>query len=124
MALPENIIPADYDLTIYQGSDFSRTFLFKDQAGAVIDLTNVTAAAKVRAEFASTTELVEFSTVVTGAPGAVEISLTKAITTAMDNSGLSRSAKIGYWDLELTDASGRTERTHQGNGFLSNEATK
>ena len=80
MALAQNI-------EIDQASDYSQTFIAKDDAGAIIDLTTVpsTLTAQVRKSFASSTAT-DFVATVTPAvtTGEFTLALTIAKTTALD----------------------------------------
>jgi hypothetical protein len=131
MAIAE-VTPGVYDLTILQGSKLSRTFTFKDRAtGAAIDLTGVSAVnAKIRDNFGTgSTVLATFTAALvgTGSTGQITISLSVTTTSGLSapagTSDGSREAKIGDYDVELTD-SGGTYRYLQGSVILSREDTK
>lgn len=121
--LPENVIPDELNLIIYQGATFSRTIQFYDDGGQIISLAGCTAAAKIRKTFPSADPVVAFT--VTVAATSVKISLTKTQTADLEGAGgtNNRLVDLGYWDLEISDGT-RTERPHEGKVQLSREATK
>jgi hypothetical protein len=127
MALPVNSKATTDNLAINQGSTFTRIYQVTDSAGNVLDLTGVTAAAKIRDLFTGGS-LVQVLTcvVVTGVNSTVTISLTSAQTAALNVPAATpadvRAANIGAWDLELTDGTS-TYRFAEGTVALSREDT-
>lgn len=114
--------PAEYNLDIYQGDDFSLFVRLKDGATqAYLDLTGYTGQAQLRRQKSDPTALETF-TVAIASPqsgdtlGGVYITMTKVQTAALDG--------IGVWDFELTDAVPFT-RTYLAGAFtVTPEVTK
>jgi len=108
MSLPVTSQASVYNLTIGQGSTFTRVFQVKDSLGNVLDLTGVTASAKIRDLFTGGA-LVQVLTcaVVPGVNSTVTVSLTSAQTSALSVPAGTpadvRASSIGAWDLLLTD---------------------
>lgn len=117
--------PARYDLSIYQGDDFSLTLRLREQnpdltLGAYIDLTGATAKAEIRATAASATVLAEFTATVldqTVTPGGLQLSLTHDQT-----AGLAAGVN-GVWDIQVTQAGLITTYLH-GNVTVTAEVTR
>ena len=127
------VIAGDYDLVIAQGSDFAQQFTFT-VGGSPIDFTSssgaiVSVAAKVRATFDSTSDLVTFTAAVDSpaTDGKITISLTnaqtEALTTPPGTSSTQRKVLIGYWDLEISQGT-KVYRYLQGSVYLTREVTK
>ena len=96
-----------YDLTIDQGGTFTRTFIYKDSAGAVQDLTGFTAAFQIRkthnAKGAPTFDGTTFPgalTIPNPTDGKIILSLTDEQTQALP------APFQGVWDLELEETAG------------------
>lgn len=113
---------ATYDFTIEQGSAFRRVLTYRDENGALVDLTGYSARMQIRA----TTEgslLVELTTAngriaLGGAGGTITLAI-DAVTTAALTRG-------GVYDLELLPGGDEEQafRLVQGAVSLSREVTR
>ena len=121
-----------YDLTIYQGATFSKTFTLKqgisqdDPSPTPFDFTGYTGAADIREDYARDYPLVAFTVTfppsgsVTGsiaASGSINISLTSEQTLALPG-GIT-----GVWDLLLYQGD-TVIRLLEGQAFINPAATK
>lgn len=115
--------PAGVNNALEQGATFYRELIYRDSAGAVVDLSTYTARMKIRlhkdsgdvlASWSTTTEI----TLAATAPNII-ISVTAAATAALDWSGLA------YYDLELDDGAGTPAVTRliEGRIELSKEVS-
>jgi len=121
-----------YDITIEQGTTFTKTFTLKvgvssdDPAPIPFNFTGYTGEAQIREEYSSPNPLVNFSVVfppsgsVTGsiaASGSITISLT------LDQTLILPGGYTGVWDLVLFQGA-NVERLLEGRAFISPTATK
>lgn len=94
------MIPANLDITIYRGDDFSLVFRMRDSVtGTYTNLTGYAAGAQIRPETLSETILATFTATVldqTATPGGVRLTLTPTQTAGLPLSG-------GVWDVEVYD---------------------
>lgn len=94
------MIPANLDITIYRGDDYSLIFRLRDSVtGAYTNLTGYAANAQIRAEALSDTVLATFTSTVldqTATPGGVRLTLAPTVTAGLPLSG-------GVWDVEVYD---------------------
>ena len=114
--------PGEYDFTIYQGATLSRTVVWKDAAGALVDLTGYTARMQIRASVRNPEILVSLTTenggiALGGTAGTVDLLLTAAQTAAI-------AARAGAYDLELVDSGGAVTRLLYGAVEISPEVTR
>lgn len=128
MTIPAVSSAANLDLTIQQGSDFAYVLTITSDGSTPVDLSSTTCAAKIRSDFGtSATVLATITATVTDAAnGEITLSLTDTVTAALGVSASatdnSRTVQIGYWDLELTEAT-LVYRYVQGAVTISREAT-
>ena len=113
---------AVYDFEIEQGSDFVLAFSRKDDVGDVIDMTGFLARMQVRRSVSSPDILLALTTedgrlVVDGALGRVTITLTAAVTAAID-------WRKGVYDIEIIDPVGGVSRLMAGKIEISREVTR
>jgi hypothetical protein len=113
---------ASHDFTIEQGVTTSKSFVWKDSEGTVIDLTGYSARMQIRASIDSTSTLLSATNangqlVITAAQGKVTLTLTATETAALDFS-------TGVYDLELVSGAGVVTRLVEGSVTLSKEVTK
>lgn len=113
---------ASHDFTIEQGVTTSKSFVWKDSEGTVIDLTGYSARMQIRSSIDSTTTLLSATNangqlVITAAQGKVTLTLTATETAALDFS-------TGVYDLELVSNAGVVTRLVEGSVTLSKEVTK
>lgn len=113
-----------YDLSIDQGTTWSRTLTLKDSSDDPIDLTNYTAAMMVRADYdkaallTATTENNKIDIV--AAEGTITITFLPADTTALSFHGDSLDC---VYDVEIYNA-GVVTRIVQGSLTISREVTR
>ena len=113
---------ANYDITIEQGATFQLNLIWKDSAGAPIDLTGYTAKMQVRQRYASDDAVLSLSTtagtiVLGGVAGTINITGPAADTAAI-------TIKQGVYDVELTSAGGIVTRLIEGCVAISPEVTR
>lgn len=108
-------------ITIEQGATFKPVMTWKDQNGALIDLTGYTARMQIRETVESTVVIYEATTangklILGGALGTITFDFP-----ATDTAGLSFDEAV--YDLEL-DAGGIVTRLLKGDVYLSPEVTR
>ena len=111
-----------YDFEISQGTTFRREFVWKDDAGVVIDITGYTAKMQLRKTKESSVVLHEASTsnsglTITGAQGKVALLIT-------DEQSALFTFSSAYYDLELYSTGGETYRILEGKVRLNKEVTR
>ena len=111
----------NYDITCDQGATFSRVITWKNSNGTPIDLTNYTARMQVRANYPSTTVVLELTTVnggitLGGALGTITLAATATTTAAI-------AADQYVYDLELITGSNVT-RVVEGSFTVTPEVTR
>lgn len=97
--------PTEYDLVIYKGTDYSKTFEFEESVGSPLDLTSYTVKSQIRThQRRSSSLIVEFTATIESpaTAGQITISLTDTQTAAI-------SRKVGHWDLLVTSGAGFDE---------------
>jgi hypothetical protein len=110
-----------YNFTIDQGSNWNLNVIYKDSAGAVINLTGYTAAMQLRQNYNSDTAELTLNTsnggiVITGAQGKLFLSATAVQTAALD-------AGFYVYDLEISSG-GVVTRLIQGQITVAGEVTR
>jgi len=106
-----SIHPGRYDDTIQRRVVYDLTLQFKDSNEKVIDLTGWTAAAQIW-DKARTTKYADFTvTYVDRTNGIIKISLTDVQTTSLPDTC--------YYDVLLTDTTGRKEYYLEGVFYIS-----
>lgn len=106
-----------YNFTIEQGADFTRTFTWKDSAGALINLTGYTARMKIKTGATTIVSLTEVSGITLGgAAGTIVVAINAAATAAYTFSK-------AVYDLELVSGGGVVTRLLEGKVLLSREVT-
>lgn len=116
--------PASIDLTVYQGSTFSRVFQWKSGNPSVpVNLTGYTARMQIRERVNSPTSLISLTTennriVITNAPqGTFELRISDADTSSLN-------FKNAVYDLEFVSPTGFVRRLFEGSVTLSPEVTR
>ena len=112
---------ARHDLFIDQGTTYTRDFVYKDAAGAIIPLTNYTAQMMIRkTATASGTPILSKALAVTGAEGKITLSLTDEETQALP------APFDGVYDIEINDVDGGNivTRLVQGNIRIDPNVTR
>lgn len=110
-----------YDLFIEQGSAFTKTFIWKDDTGEPIDLTNSSARMQIRPSVSSDTVLLELTTgngriTLGGTAGTITLNLGATVTATM--------TKGGVYDLELVQSADEVDRFLEGTVTISKEVTR
>jgi hypothetical protein len=109
-----------HDITIEQGSNFKRTFTWKDSNAAPVNVTGYTAKLNIKGKKSDTSAL--YSTdqaghiALGGTAGTITINVPAATTGALD-------FNWGVWDIELTDGSSNVTRLLEGKVKLSKQVT-
>lgn len=111
-----------YDITIEQGATFSLVLTWKDENGALINLTGFSARMQIRENVESEDVIASLATsgsgiVLGGALGTITITIDAAITATIRQT-------FAVYDLELQSASGVVTRLVQGAVTISPEVTR
>ena len=111
-----------YNITIEQGSTFVLTIIYKDSAGAVVNITGYSARMQARVRKASETPFLDIDSaggeiVITGASGQLVITVSATVTAAI-------TATYGVYDIEIEDGSGVVTRILEGEVAVSSEVTR
>lgn len=114
--------PARITLEIWQGATWRQDFVWKDSAGALLNLTGYTARMQIRPALASSIKLADLTTenggiALGGAAGTIVLTLTAAQTAAI-------TAESGVFDLELVSPTGDVTRLMEGPVIISFEVTR
>lgn len=115
--------PGKYNLYVYRGATFSRVITWKDESGALIDLTGFTARLQMRETVESSTPFLTLTTENGGitlgdTAGTITLQATADATSAI-------VATSGVYDLELVAGNGITvTRLIEGLVFISPEVTR
>lgn len=110
---------AVYDLTIEQGTTYSKSIIVNNPDLTAFDLTNWSSRSMIRKKYSDPQETAEFSVTITdAAAGAITFSLTPTETAAIP-------AGMYVWDLEIyTEADADVKRLLKGVVIVDPEATK
>jgi hypothetical protein len=109
---------ASHDITVEQGTTFSKTLTLKDDSDVVINITNDTFAGQVRKHHSSTGIEATFTfTITDGTNGVVAWSLTPTQTSAMSSGPL-------VYDVEWTKQDGTVTRILEGIADTTAEVTR
>lgn len=111
------MIPADHDIVIHRDRDYSKGFVLKDSDEIIINLTGYSARAEIRPTKDSTTLTIAFTCTITPASGRIDIELTDVQT-------LSLTVGKYWWDLVLTDSSGKRQSYVEGTAFVKATVTR
>ena len=120
---------ASYDITIEQGSTFSKQLTYKVNTVGV-NLSTAVISGMIRKYYDDTVPLVSFTiTAVTLASGIFKIELSDTQTALLDGTNLPihlapNTVKIGFYDIVVELSSNDVRRIMQGVVYLSLEATK
>lgn len=110
---------AKLNLTIEQGTTFTKSLTWRDKNKRPVPLTGYTARMQIRPSAASSEVILELSTdngrIVLSPAGVIKIDLSPADTSAL---------KTGVYDLEMTDGNGRVTRLIEGKITVSLEVTR
>lgn len=112
----------EYDLEFLQGETYTKQFIWKDSAGANVNLTGYTARMQVRQSKSSDTVLLELTTengriTLGGAAGTIDLNLTATTTAAI-------TWRRGLYDIELVASNGVVTRLLEGEVTVSKEVTR
>lgn len=113
---------AQYDFQIEQGATLLKPVVWKDGAGAAVNLTGYTAKMQVRQSASAADVLLELSTtngnlVLTPLTGTVTMVFSATTTAAI-------TWRRGKYDLELTSSDGTVTRLIEGEITVSREITR
>jgi hypothetical protein len=113
---------AIFDFTIEQGATLNKIFLWKDNLGAVINLTGYTARMQARPSLTSTTIYLDMTNangqiVITAGTGSIQLLLSAATTNAIE------WTKAKY-DLEVVSGGGAVTRLIYGSIDVSRGITR
>jgi hypothetical protein len=116
------IFPNKYNLYIFKGATLDYLFIWKDEAGALVNLTGYTARMHMREKVESSAPFMSFNTadssiVLGGAAGTIQIKASAAATSAV-------TVKEGVYDLELVAPTGDVVRFLEGLVMISEEVTR
>jgi hypothetical protein len=109
------VMAAVYNITVNQNADFVRSFQVKED-NVILDITNYSFSGRLKENFHHSGHT-DFVTAVTDGPaGTFTVSLTDAVTGALDP---------GTWvyDVIMTDTGGKKTRLLQGNAFVKQGVT-
>lgn len=112
------MIPADYEITIYEGDDFNRSMTFRDDIGNPVNLTGYTAGMHIRNAIADAAK-VDWTSYITlgGATGVININVPSA-------NNLAWAFLTGVYDLELYAPSGAKFKLLRGSIQVIQEVTR
>ena len=114
------ITPGNYDITIWQGADYDKTFTVL-QNGTALNWTGYSAAMQVREAVDSTAYLLSLTNgsgiTLGGTAGTILINISNAQSSAIDAGSYS-------YDLELISGSGAVTRILQGSFIVSGQVTR
>lgn len=120
--------PASLDITIYQGASFYLPFELLDTDGDPVSLTGASIRGKVRNDVDDASPIISFTgTVISGADGTGELTLTAAQTAAVvlpASEAKKRPLTKYLYDAEVEFSDGKVQRILEGFCFFSPEATK
>ncbi len=116
------IFPQKYTMYLLKGATFDYKFIWKDEAGALVNLTGYTARMHMREKVEYATPFMSFTTadnsiVLGGAAGSIQIKASAAATSAV-------TVKEGVYDLELVAPTGDVVRFLEGLVIVSEEVTR
>jgi len=112
-----------HDITIEQGATFRLSLIWKDSAGALVDLTGYTARMQVRRRHSSEDPPALSLTsaagdiVLGGTAGTIVVTAAATVTDDID-------FKAGVYDLELEDSTGFVTRLVEGSVTITPEVTR
>ncbi|UEM08055.1 hypothetical protein JL101_035990 (plasmid) [Skermanella rosea] len=118
--------PIEFNLKIYQGSDFEKLFEKGTLSGTTftpVDLTGYTARMQARERIDSGVTFLDLDSgskggiAIDGPNGRVTITLSAVQTAALSTTG-------GYYDIELIDTLGKVSRLAMGLILVSAEVTR
>jgi hypothetical protein len=134
-------VTAKYDLIILAGEGIDPTtlsFRWKDNSGAVVDLTGWAGRSQIRSDWADGPPLADWSTanskmILGGASGTISFNVSASETSALWSPNLKKSPLkyvgretrvLGFWDIELTPPNSAVRRFVQGDVWIVPEATR
>lgn len=116
------IFPQKHNLYLFKGATFDYLFIWKDESGALVNLTGYTARMHMREKIDSAAPFLSFSTsdssiLLGGAAATIQMKASAAATSAI-------TATEGVYDLELVAPSGDVVRFLEGLVIISGEVTR
>lgn len=114
---------AKQNITVYQGSDYRKVLIFKDNSDNLMDLTGYTFRGQVKVAYSDSLPVLSFA--FTARDQVTEQGYADLVLAAADTAALSISKKTSYiYDMELVDPSGFVTRFLEGSLTLMPEVTK
>lgn len=112
------VVPAEYDIIIYEGSDFALSITWKDDNDALVDLTGFTGRMHIRDKvnsvaYVDITPYVSLGTT----NGLVTINIPASAT-------IDWAFTTGVYDLEVESSAGAISRLIQGTITIDEEVTR
>lgn len=117
------VTPAQYNLTIYQGADFSQLFTFLQESGGdPVDLTNFSARMQIRQRVNAASPIIELTSangriVLGGTAGTVTLTLNATETAQLPDTQ-------GVYDLEIVAGENNADRYLEGTVTIKPEVTR
>jgi len=99
------------NITIPQGSDFSKTFTSLESDGSATNLTGFSGEAKLKKHAESVTSH-SFTVGITSATGQVSIAMTSGVTTPLESGRY-------YYDIRLSSSAGAKSRLAEGMAMVT-----
>jgi hypothetical protein len=122
---------SQYNIEMQQGSTFELFLTVNEPNGSVRDLTGYTAQMQIRSAYSSTTATETLSStsgeiVIAPEQGKINIALSAARTAAIkvDLGGKKPPRSVYVYDLELSDAAGKTSKLLYGDVTVFGEVTR
>lgn len=111
-----------YNLTIEAGATFTRTFVWRDNDGNLMDLDGYTARMQIRSTRTASSFALEATTengkiTINGEDGEIVLTISATETAALEITS-------GVYDLELISGEGVVTRLTEGSVFISPEVTR
>jgi hypothetical protein len=106
-----NMTPAVYDLTVYQGNTFERSLRLRLSDGAYIDFTGWSLKAQIRRKFDDKDPLAEFNISLDSNPEVIKMVLPPTESQKLPKA---EGTKGLVWDLRMVDTSGKVKTYLRG----------
>lgn len=100
--------PAQYDINVYQDRDFFNTFIIKDQAEALIDISDWNLSAQIRPTYNSDILIADFTVTKDESISSITIQLSDTTTRAIEaenpiSSNSTTTSTNMVWDLVVEE---------------------
>jgi len=104
-------VPA-VNITIEKGTNFEQDFIVKDANGAVVDLSNYTAVAKIRKYPSDSLSVQSFTVGITSLTGTITLSMSTTTTALLEDGR-------NYYDILATSPSNVVSKKFEGMAIVS-----